>query len=538
MKYKTKEELIKELHELHQEHDKLSKSYQILRSEVRLDEDMMIKLLTAVNTTSDAIFLTDTEGIITYVNSGFTALYGYTADEVVGKVTPRIIKSGLLDKEVYKGFWKTLKNKTEVKGELLNKRKNGEDVIIEGTASPVFDEQNMIIGFLGIQRDITERKQVELEHKESEIKFKEIINQINDGIVVFDEQGKIIIWNRGAEQIFGIKTEDAIDKNIADIQYQFAPPALKDKALIENVINGIVTLQTPEVFNRIIDNEIVELNSENLRNIQSIIFPIKLVDYNLFCSVFRDTTEIKQFEKQLLKLNAEKDKFFSIIAHDLRSPFNSFLGYTKLMAEELDTLSIKEIQEFVVTMSKSATNLYNLLDNLLHWARMNQGLIPFKPQKMSFTDICKDVLEILSPNAVAKNITINHFAADQINILADIDMLQMVLRNLISNAIKFTNNGGAINISAEQTPSNITISVSDNGIGIKPEKLTKLFDISQFQTTAGTAEEKGTGLGLILCKEFVEKHGGKIWVESEPGKGSEFKFTIPIYTEQANDINN
>jgi PAS domain S-box-containing protein len=538
MKYKTKEELIKELHELHQEHDKLSKSYQILRSEVRLDEDMMIKLLTAVNTTSDAIFLTDTEGIITYVNSGFTALYGYTADEVVGKVTPRIIKSGLLDKEVYKGFWKTLKNKTEVKGELLNKRKNGEDVIIEGTASPVFDEQNMIIGFLGIQRDITERKQVELEHKESEIKFKEIINQINDGIVVFDEQGKIIIWNRGAEQIFGIKTEDAIDKNIADIQYQFAPPALKDKALIENVINGIVTLQTPEVFNRIIDNEIVELNSENLRNIQSIIFPIKLVDYNLFCSVFRDTTEIKQFEKQLLKLNAEKDKFFSIIAHDLRSPFNSFLGYTKLMAEELDTFSIKEIQEFVVTMSKSATNLYNLLDNLLHWARMNQGLIPFKPQKMSFTDICKDVLEILSPNAVAKNITINHFAADQINILADIDMLQMVLRNLISNAIKFTNNGGTINISAKQAPSNITISVSDNGIGIKHDVLIKLFDISQLQTTIGTAEEKGTGLGLILCKEFVEKHGGTIWAESKPGKGSKFKFTLPIDTEKAIELNN
>ena len=308
----------------------------------------------------------------------------------------------------------------------------------------------MIIGFLGIQRDITERKEIELAHKESEIKFKEIINQINDGIVVFDKKGEIIIWNRGAEHIFGIKTEDAINKNIADIQYQFAPPTLKDKTLIENVIKGIVTFKTPEVFNRIIDNEIVESNSKSLRNIQSIVFPINLVDYTLFCSVFRDTTEIKQFEKQLLKLNTEKDKFFSIIAHDLRSPFNSFLGYTKLMAEELDTFSIKDIQEIVATMSKSATNLYNLLDNLLHWARMNQGLIPFKPQRISFADICKDVLETLKPNADAKNITIKNFKADEIHIFADMDMLKMVLRNLVANAIKFTNAGGTINISTEQ----------------------------------------------------------------------------------------
>jgi PAS domain-containing protein len=119
-KVNSKEELIKELQELHQDHDRLRKSYEKLRKEIRLDEEMILKLLTAINTTSDAIFLTNTEGIITYINSGFTKLYGYTADEVVGKVTPRIIKSGLLDKEVYKSFWKTLENKTEVKGEILN----------------------------------------------------------------------------------------------------------------------------------------------------------------------------------------------------------------------------------------------------------------------------------------------------------------------------------------------------------------------------------------------------------------------------------
>jgi signal transduction histidine kinase len=149
-----------------------------------------------------------------------------------------------------------------------------------------------------------------------------------------------------------------------------------------------------------------------------------------------------------------------------------------------------------------------------------------------------NILEILNPNANAKNITINYPAKDHINVFADNDMLKTVLRNLVSNAIKFTNNDGKININLEQTDSNVTISVSDNGIGITPENLAKLFNISEVITTLGTAKETGTGLGLLLCKEFVEKHGGKIWVESEVGIGSVFKFTLPNYAEQVNAINN
>ena len=147
---------------------------------------------------------------------------------------------------------------------------------------------------------------------------------------------------------------------------------------------------------------------------------------------------------------------------------------------------------------------------------------------MNFTSICKDAVDALNPIAKAKNITINFSASDQINVFADIDMLNAVLRNLVSNAIKFTHTGGTIRITANQTESNTTISVSDNGIGIAPHNLIKLFEMSEVITTKGTAEETGTGLGLLLCKEFVEKHGGKIWVESELGKGSDFKFTLPV----------
>jgi len=165
------------------------------------------------------------------------------------------------------------------------------------------------------------------------------------------------------------------------------------------------------------------------------------------------------------------------------------------------------------------------------WARTQQGSIPFNPQNLNLSETCRNILEILNPGAYAKNITIYDSSADHITVHADADMLKTVLLNLVSNSIKFTNSGGKITINAEQNSENITVSVSDNGVGIPPENLTKLFDISEVLTTKGTAGETGTGLGLLLCKEFVEKHGGKIWVESEEAKGSTFSFTVPYNNE-------
>jgi signal transduction histidine kinase len=235
--------------------------------------------------------------------------------------------------------------------------------------------------------------------------------------------------------------------------------------------------------------------------------------------------------EQLIHLNNDKNLFISILAHDLRSPLGVLLGLSDLLTENIRQFNIDKIEKLVNEINQSAQNTFTLLQDLLKWSRMQSGKIPFEPQNLSFTDICKDIIKMLSPNAVAKNITINYSVADEINVLADVDMLKAVFRNLVSNAIKFTNNNGEINISADQTHSNVIFSVSDNGIGIEPESLIKLFDISKIHTTTGTAKEKGTGLGLILCKEFVEKHGGKIWVESEYGKGSIFYFNIPYNAE-------
>ena len=242
--------------------------------------------------------------------------------------------------------------------------------------------------------------------------------------------------------------------------------------------------------------------------------------------------QLLKSEEKLIQLNLDKDRFISILGHDLKNPFNNILGFSEILTDEINSLNSDEIKEIAGNINKSAKITNKLLEDILMWARVQHGNIPFKPQILSFADICKNILSTLNPNADAKNITINYSAPDQLNVFADADMLKTVLRNLVSNAIKFTNNGGVINISTEKNSGKVTISVSDNGIGISPDNLAKLFDISEVLSTTGTAKETGTGLGLLLCKEFVEKHQGKIWVESEVGKGSDFKFTLPISIEQ------
>ena len=218
---KTKEELVRELQELKQKYDSLQTSYEKIPVEVRSDEAMILKLLKAVNTTSEAIFLTDTEGIIIYVNSGFTALYGYTADEVGGKTTTQIIQSGLLDKEVYESFRKSLLSKREVKGEILNKRKNGELVLVEGIVSPILNEKNAIIGFIGIHRDITQQNKMEKIIRESEQRLSTIYNTV--GAVIFqlaveaEEKYRFISVNQAFCDVTGLKQEQVVGKIVNEV---------------------------------------------------------------------------------------------------------------------------------------------------------------------------------------------------------------------------------------------------------------------------------------------------------------------------------
>ena len=236
--------------------------------------------------------------------------------------------------------------------------------------------------------------------------------------------------------------------------------------------------------------------------------------------------------KKMSQLNDDKDRFISILSHDLKSPFNTLLGFSDVLKEDVRKLSVDQIEDIAVDINKAARTTYNLLEEILVWARAQRGKIPFSPQNLNLLSICNDTLDILKPNANTKNIGISCTINTGINLYADSDMLKVILRNLLSNAIKFTNNSGFIFVDAESNHSEVTISVSENGIGIKPENIPLLFNISQLLTTPGTANEQGTGLGLLLCKEFVDMHGGKIWAESELGKGSKFSFTMPLAKEE------
>lgn len=254
-----------------------------------------------------------------------------------------------------------------------------------------------------------------------------------------------------------------------------------------------------------------------------------------YTGVSRDITErkrteqlLKEKERQLVDIISTKDKLFSIIAHDLRNPFNAILGFSELLIENTNDIEVAESKKYLGVINSLAKNTLILLNNLLSWAKVQTGTIIYQPEQTSLSAIISDVLIIKQSIAAIKNIAINYTQTTDIDVYADVNMLETILRNLISNAIKYTHTNGEITISAVKNQNDIQISVADNGVGMSEDTRNKLFGLETNDTTTGTANEKGSGLGLVLCKEFVEKHGGEIWVESELGKGSTFTFSLPL----------
>ena len=236
-----------------------------------------------------------------------------------------------------------------------------------------------------------------------------------------------------------------------------------------------------------------------------------------------------QSEARFRELNATKDKFFSIIAHDLKSPFNSILGFSKLLEESVQEKDSQSTEEYASIIRKSTQHTMDLLMNLLEWSRSQTGRMEFTPEYLEIKSLVKEVLALFDQTAKQKSISISLDSFPNTTVLADQVLLSTILRNLISNAIKFTHPGGMIELSSRQIGLELQVCVRDNGVGIKREDLTKVFRIEESISKPGTQNEQGTGLGLLLCKEFVEKHGGKIWVESTHEKGSAFYFTLPLF---------
>jgi len=236
---------------------------------------------------------------------------------------------------------------------------------------------------------------------------------------------------------------------------------------------------------------------------------------------------LKKSEQQLRKLNASKDKFFSIIAHDLRGPLGSLQALSKFIEEHFESYTPDRLKEIIVIQQKAAENILKLLDNLLTWSKMQRGMLEYHPQRILIEKVVTRNIELFTPVAERKQIILRSSIQEKGSAYADYNMVDTVIRNLIANALKFTHPGGTVEVSVRQKENYFEVAVSDTGIGIGKEHISKLFQIDTQYRRSGTDREKGSGLGLILCKELVEKSGGRIWVESETGKGTTFTFTLP-----------
>jgi PAS domain S-box-containing protein len=356
--------------------------------------------------------------------------------------------------------------------------------------------------------------------------LENLINYANAPIIVWNPAFEIQVFNKAFENLTGYASEEVKGKKI-DLLFP-ADSLLYSKNIIEQ--SSTEYLETVEIPILARDGEIrlVLWNSANIYDTDNRTIISTIAQGNDITERKKAEQQLEEYAAELKNLNATKDKFFGIIAHDLKNPFSSLLGASELLAKNTDNFDKEKIKYLSEILNDSAQSGYNLLENLLEWSKTQTGNISFKPVSLNIKEIAEKNLYSLKVSASNKSILLQSEIKEDLQVLADKYMLDTVLRNLLINAIKFTNKNGTVSLRAIRKDGQVTVIVKDTGIGIEEENIEKLFKIDTKFFNVGTANERGTGLGLLLCKEFVEKHGGKIWVESEFGAGSEFKFTIPV----------
>ncbi len=479
----------------------------------------------------DGIGMISLDGIIKHISDKLVFMHGYSVDEkeaYLGKSIFNFIDSSnhqLLKENTRKLIAGESDDRLT---EYLAIKKDNSRFHIDVKASVIHDSDGKPESILYVERDITERKLAEETLRQINQKLEAIISASPDGIGMISLDGKMQLMSDKLPAMYGYPIEQK-DEIVGRSAFDFIDPSnhqmLKDN--ISKLLAGKSDMKLTEYLAIKKDNSqfYIDVNSTVLFDSDGKPASILFVE--------RDITERKKAESiiqqqynQLHELNTTKDKFFSIIAHDLKSPFQSLLSSSELLATEIETLPREEIMSFSRSLNNSLKNLYGLLENLLQWSLMQRNMLEYNPINLNLNDTVNNIIEISNQNAVKKNILISNNVDAGIFVNADVDMLRSVVQNLITNAIKFTPLEGRIIVSSIEQDDFVEVSVQDTGIGIEPHKTSELFNFDTLYTTNGTAGEKGTGLGLSLCKEFVERNGGKIWVESELGKGSKFRFTL------------
>ena len=437
---------------------------------------------------------------------------------------------------------------------------NGNERWVRTIGKPNFDENGRCIRLYGAIQDITEQKHNNEKLAKNErfltqlnnLVFQvlgtensdELLQMLSDNIcALFNADGcYITLWDEHSK-----KTIPIASSAISPEEYRNKISQSDELTMTESVLLAEQPLVAEDVFNSpYLSRKIAEkYPARSLLGLPLISDSKKLgailVGFNTYHKfthdeilygkiIARDISLIvhkMQIFDDLKLSNAQKDKFFSIIAHDLKSPFNSILGFSEWLVEKVKKKDFKDVDKYAGIIHQSSNHVYGLLVNLLEWSQAQTGGVKLNPEHFDLVAFVEYSLTIYNDIATQKSINIKRSLPKTLPVYADRHMLNSILRNLVSNAIKFTQNGGTVKISAVKQSSEIIITIADNGKGIPKERLDKLFCIAHSESTPGTANEKGTGLGLILCKDFIDKHGGNIWVESEEGAGSTFCFTIP-----------
>jgi len=529
--------------------------------EALIKEQFLINAL--MNNLTDHVYFKDLESRFIRNNRAHALSFGLSDPvQVIGKsdfdfFTENAARQAFEDEQA---IIKT--GKPILKEEKLT-RKDQSDAWFSAIKMPLFDNDGTIIGTFGISRDITGKKRSELENQ--------ALFEITQGItstgnlddllkLIHRSLGKVVYAENCFVALFDEKSGLFSFPYFVDKIDSTPVPASMEKSCSAYVFHTVKPLMlTQEHFDQLVKQGEVELVGSNspswigipLQSPSKVIGVLVLQHYEkenvysendvkflisigsqIAMAIERKKAEeeINLKNEQLQAINAEKDKFFSIIAHDLRGPLSAFVAATQILTEEIQTMEIEEIKDITLSMKTSASNIYSLLENLLEWSRLRRGGMDFVPVKLNLKKIIGESIAVLSESASKKGIEIETTIPDKLEILADNHMFESVIRNLISNAIKFTTQGGKVKVTAHSKEDHSTeIKISDSGIGISPGLISRLFQINEKTSRPGTDGEPSTGLGLLLCKEFIEKHGGKIWVESEVGLGSTFSFSIRQY---------
>ena len=465
------------------------------------------------------------------------------------------------DKElVEKSLKDSIENDTEYSLEERILRPTGEIRNVLSRGEVIKDFKNRPAKFITAFLDITERKQFEkIQRAQYEIseainlvpdinalykKIHEVVKELttaeNFYIALFDEEEQLLSFPYFIDQFDSTPEPRKLGRGLTEYVLRVGSDVLMDKnkyeeLLKEGEIKQIGSLQSVwlgiplKIGSKTIGVMVVQdYTNEKFygeKERQLLLFVSEQIA--LAIERKRNADKLFEYSEVLKQLNATKDKFFSIIAHDLKNPFVTLLGYSELLINEFDELTDEEKITFITDIRNSSKHSFELLENLLHWSRSQTGRLEYEPSKIDVKELVDKNILLLSPMAKNKAIDLHSGIAAPITAYADHDMVNTVIRNLISNAVKFTMSGGHIKITAELENNFIKIGITDDGVGMDDKTLRKLFRLDEHHSTKGTSNEAGTGLGLILCKEFIEKNHGKIWAESEINKGTTFHFTIP-----------